>query len=55
MKDLKVIGLTKTYGEKVLFDDISFTIKEGDRVGLIGTNGTGKSSLLRVLTEERER
>lgn len=51
MKDLKVIGLTKTYGEKVLFDDISFTIKEGDRVGLIGTNGTGKSSLLRVLTE----
>ena len=50
MKDIKVLNLTKTYGEKTLFDDISFTINEGERVGLIGTNGTGKTSLLNVLT-----
>ncbi|WP_068775634.1 ABC-F family ATP-binding cassette domain-containing protein [Paenibacillus sp. FJAT-26967] len=41
--------LVKTYGEKVLFDDISFTISERQRIGLIGVNGTGKSSLLRIL------
>ncbi|MEF9935910.1 MAG: ABC-F family ATP-binding cassette domain-containing protein [Carnobacterium sp.] len=50
MKDIKVLNLTKTYGEKTLFDDISFTINDGERVGLIGTNGTGKTSLLNVLT-----
>lgn len=41
--------LTKSYGTKVLFDDISFHISEKQRVGLIGVNGTGKSSLLRIL------
>lgn len=49
MKELTVNGLTKTYGEKTLFDHISFTIKEKDRIGLIGTNGTGKTSLLSIL------
>lgn len=50
MKEMKVINLTKTYGEKILFDDISFSIKTGERVGLIGVNGTGKSNLLNVIT-----
>lgn len=50
MKELSVLNITKTYGEKTLFDGISFTISEGERVGLIGTNGTGKTSLLNVLT-----
>ena len=50
MKEMKVINLTKTYGEKVLFDDISFSIRTGERVGLIGVNGTGKSNLLNVIT-----
>lgn len=49
MKELIVSDLTKTYGEKTLFDHISFFIHEKDRVGLIGVNGTGKSSLLSVL------
>lgn len=49
MQELKVIGLTKTYGEKTLFQDISFLIHEKDRIGLIGVNGTGKSSLLKIL------
>ena len=49
MQELKVTGLTKTYGEKTLFQAISFLIHEKDRIGLIGVNGTGKSSLLRIL------
>ncbi|MGC5327480.1 ABC-F family ATP-binding cassette domain-containing protein [Brevibacillus sp. SYSU BS000544] len=42
-------GLTKSYGEKVLFKDISFAISEGQRIGIIGVNGTGKSTLLQIL------
>ena len=50
MKELKVQNLTKTYGEKVLFDDINFSIMEGERIGLIGVNGSGKTNLLNVIT-----
>ena len=49
MKELKVTDLKKTYGEKDLFDQISFLIHEKDRIGLIGTNGTGKTSLLNII------
>lgn len=52
MSILKVENLTKTYGDKVLFDNISFVINEKDRIGLIGVNGTGKSSLLKVLAKQ---
>ena len=49
MKELKVTDLKKTYGEKDLFDQISFLIHEKDRIGLIGTNGTGKTSLSNII------
>ncbi|MFC0276259.1 ABC-F family ATP-binding cassette domain-containing protein [Enterococcus devriesei] len=49
MKELKVTELFKTFGDKTLFDRISFLIHEKDRIGLIGVNGTGKSSLLAIL------
>lgn len=49
MKELKATDLKKTYGEKDLFDQISFLIHEKDRIGLIGTNGTGKTSLLNII------
>ncbi|MED3563342.1 ABC-F family ATP-binding cassette domain-containing protein [Bacillus xiapuensis] len=49
MKMLTVENVTKTYGEKQLFNDISFTIGEKERAGLIGVNGTGKSSLLKIV------
>ncbi|EGO8220499.1 ABC-F family ATP-binding cassette domain-containing protein [Enterococcus faecalis] len=49
MKELKVTDLTKTYGEKTLFDYLSFLIHEKDRIGLIGINGTGKTSLLNII------
>lgn len=49
MKDLKVIDLSKTYGVKKLFENINFTIREGEYVGLIGQNGSGKSSLMQII------
>ena len=47
---LDVQDLTKSFGAQVLFEHISFSIAEGQRVGLIAQNGTGKSTLLSVLT-----
>lgn len=52
MKDFKVINLHKTYGIKTLLDGVSFTIREGEHVGLIGQNGTGKSSLMAILAQD---
>ncbi|MBL1230811.1 ABC-F family ATP-binding cassette domain-containing protein [Enterococcus sp. BWB1-3] len=52
MKELRVEQLTKTFGEKTLFDRLSFLIHEKDRIGLIGINGTGKTSLLNILAGE---
>ena len=52
MKELRVEHLTKTYGDKTLFDNLSFMIHERDRIGLIGVNGTGKSSLMSILAEQ---
>lgn len=50
MQMLRADDLTSTYGEKTLFDHISFLIKEHDRIGLIGVNGSGKTSLLNVIS-----
>lgn len=52
MKDLKAIELTKSYGMKELFQKISFTIREGEYVGLVGKNGSGKSSLLEIIANK---
>ena len=41
--------LTKSYTERLLFDDASFSLEEGEKAGLIGINGTGKSTLLKIL------
>ncbi|MCM3748456.1 ABC-F family ATP-binding cassette domain-containing protein [Paenibacillus pasadenensis] len=46
---LSVEHLTKTYGEKKLFEDVSFGIAEGDKIGIIGVNGTGKSTFLKAI------
>ena len=47
---LDVQHLTKSFGSLVLFEDINFSVAEGQRVGLIAKNGTGKSTLLQILT-----
>ena len=46
---LQVENISKSYGPKVLFENISFNINEGDKIALIAPNGTGKSSLLSIL------
>lgn len=47
---LQVDNLTKSFGDLVLFEDISFGIAEGQRIGLIAKNGTGKTTLLNILS-----
>ncbi len=49
MNLLTIEHLIKSYTERLLFDDTSFSINEGDKIGLIGINGTGKSTLLRIV------
>ncbi|MEO6613018.1 MAG: ABC-F family ATP-binding cassette domain-containing protein [Chitinophagaceae bacterium] len=49
MHYVSVEGLTKSYGIQPLFTDISFNIEEGDKIALVARNGTGKSTLLRIL------
>lgn len=51
---LDVQNLTKTFGAQVLFNKISFSIAEGQKVGLIAKNGTGKSTLLSILTGKED-
>ncbi|CDI49245.1 ABC-F family ATP-binding cassette domain-containing protein [Clostridium tetani] len=49
MNLISVENLSKSYGEKALINDISFSINEGDKIGIIGINGTGKSTLLKII------
>lgn len=49
MNLITIKNLTKAYTDKVLFDSIDFSIEEGEKVGVIGINGTGKSTLLKII------
>lgn len=49
---LQVEELTKSYGDRMLFDSITFGVNEGDKIGVIAKNGTGKTTLLRLLSGE---
>ena len=55
MEILSIEGLTKTYGDKLLFNQISFSIQNRDRIGIVGVNGTGKSTLLKVIAGIEDR
>ena len=46
---LQIENISKSYGPKVLFENISFNVNEGDKIALIAPNGTGKTSLMRIL------
>ena len=46
---LQIENLTKSYGDRMLFEDITFGVNEGDKIGIIAKNGTGKSTLLRII------
>lgn len=49
MNVLNIEHISKIYGEKVIFDDVSYGIHEGDKIGIIGINGTGKTTLLKMI------
>ena len=49
MNLLSLENVTKSYGEKILFRQVTFGVDEGDKIGLIGVNGTGKSTFLKVI------
>ena len=49
---LQVFDLTKSYGTQVVFDNVSFSMSQGERLGLVGRNGQGKSTLLRLILGE---
>jgi ATP-binding cassette subfamily F protein 3 len=49
---IQVVGLEKGYGAQILFQDVTFTLGKGERVGLVGRNGTGKSTLFKILLGE---
>ena len=52
MNIINIEHISKIYGEKTIFDDASFGVQEGDRIGIVGINGTGKSTLLRMIAGE---
>lgn len=52
MIDLQIEGIAKSFGDLLLFDDISFVVEERQRIGLIARNGKGKSTLLKIIAGE---
>src|SRR5438128_761513 len=50
MSVISARGVSKSYGSQTLLADVTLTIEPGERIGLLGANGTGKSTLLRVLS-----
>lgn len=54
MNVLNIEHISKIFGEKVIFDDVSFGVQGGDKIGIIGINGTGKSTLLRMIVGQEE-
>ena len=47
---LQIENLTKSYGNRILFADITFGVNEGEKIGIIAKNGTGKSTLLNIIS-----
>ena len=49
---LNASGVSKSFGDNLLFEDVSFNVEPGDIIGLIGSNGTGKTTLFNVISNE---
>ena len=53
-KVIEVNGVSKAYGEKLLFEDLTFNLPQGGIVGVIGPNGAGKSTLFKLITDKEK-
>ena len=49
---LEFSHVTKSYGEKVIFEDLSFEVHKGDRIAILGDNGTGKTTILEIMKDK---
>ena len=49
---ITINNLSKSYGTRVLFDNLSFSVGKGEKIGLVGRNGYGKTTLLKMITGE---
>ena len=54
MNILTLEKVSKGFGDKTLFEEVTFGIHEGDKIGIIGINGTGKSTLLKIIAGVEE-
>ena len=52
MSLLEIDGLTHSFGENVLYKNAGFTLNKGEHIGIVGQNGTGKSTLIKICTEQ---
>lgn len=51
---LQIEDLTKSYGDRMLFDSVTFGVNEGDKIGIVAKNGTGKSTMLRIIAGKED-
>ena len=54
MNIVNIEHIGKIYGDKTIFEDASFGIQEGDKIGIVGINGTGKTTLLRMVNGDED-
>lgn len=52
MSLLTITGLSHSYGDHVLYRNAEFTLNKGEHIGIVGQNGTGKSTLIKICTEQ---
>ena len=54
MNIINIEHISKIYGDKTIFQDASFGVHQGDKIGILGINGTGKSTLLKMIARVEE-
>ena len=54
MNILNIEHVSKIFGDKKIFDDVSYGVQEGDKIGIVGLNGTGKTTMLNIIAGVEE-
>ena len=52
MSILNVTGMTQSFGERIIFNDVSFELRKGEHIGLVGANGEGKTTFMKLITKQ---